>query len=208
MAAMVTVTRSKSLGCHRETWQILFQSHRACIQHCNWPWSSLIHESAKILCVYSLLILHLLLHCCYHYTLTLYPTAPPPTTTATTAAAATTTTSTTTTTTTATSSMWFMQLRDGSLLLINFFTRASLLRRSFRFQRFKLGRGVPQILGAEVSDAPCRSVERQGVELRVAFNLEYLDRTRWTKLKKLRCCMNIKDLQAWEPVDATQKAWV
>lgn len=44
--------------------------------------------------------------------------------------------------------------------------------RSFRFQRFKLGRGVPQVLGVEVSDAPCRSVERQGVELRVAFNLE------------------------------------
>ena len=39
-----------------------------------------------------------------------------------------------------------------------------------------LGRGVPQVLGVEVSDAPCRSlVDRQGVELRVAFNLEHLD---------------------------------
>lgn len=45
--------------------------------------------------------------------------------------------------------------------------------RSFCFRRFKLGRGVPQVLGVEVSDAPCRSlVDRQGVELRVAFNLE------------------------------------
>lgn len=45
--------------------------------------------------------------------------------------------------------------------------------RSFCFRRFKLGRGVPQVLEVEVSDAPCRSlVDRQGVELRVAFNLE------------------------------------
>eukprot|EP00438_Fugacium_kawagutii_P024419 Skav222382 [mRNA] locus=scaffold2692:353464:355103:- [translate_table: standard] len=45
--------------------------------------------------------------------------------------------------------------------------------RSFRFRRFKLGRGVPEILGVEVSDAPCRNrADRQGVELRVAFHLE------------------------------------
>ena len=49
-------------------------------------------------------------------------------------------------------------------------------RRSFCFRRFKLGHGVPQVLGVEVSDAPCRGwVDRQGVELRVAFNLEHLD---------------------------------
>lgn len=52
-----------------------------------------------------------------------------------------------------------------------------LPRRSFRFRHFKLGRGVPEILGVEVSDAPCRNrSDRQGVELRVAFHLEHLDR--------------------------------
>ena len=44
--------------------------------------------------------------------------------------------------------------------------------RSFHFQHFKLGAGVPQILGVEVSDAYFGA--QLGVELRVSFKLEPL----------------------------------
>ncbi|CAJ1379600.1 unnamed protein product [Effrenium voratum] len=45
--------------------------------------------------------------------------------------------------------------------------------RGFRFRRFTFGPGVPTILGINVGDAPCRDDgQRQGVEVRVAFELE------------------------------------
>ncbi|CAK8994035.1 unnamed protein product [Durusdinium trenchii] len=44
--------------------------------------------------------------------------------------------------------------------------------RSFCFRHFKLGNGVPEILEVEVSDTPSTGCTRQGVELRISFNLQ------------------------------------